>query len=91
MAGDGCIDVEEFTSVCSSFGVGADEGRRAFETLSKVRHFGLGECATTNENSLFQKGKVIIDIDYYGTLWTEYFFSDSPDALGNCIFGKTSF
>ncbi|CAG7825636.1 unnamed protein product, partial [Allacma fusca] len=69
---DGCIDVEEFTSVCSSFGIDSAESRKAFETLSK-------------------NGKAIVDLDYYSGLWKDYFSSDDPSALGNFIFGKTSF
>ncbi|CAL8137938.1 unnamed protein product [Orchesella dallaii] len=34
-SGDGCIDLDEFTSVCTSFGINADESRRAFDTISQ--------------------------------------------------------
>lgn len=34
--GDGCIDIEEFTGVCTSFGISGDESRRAFEAISQV-------------------------------------------------------
>lgn len=35
-AGDGSIDVDEFTSVCSTYGVSPDECRGAYKKLSKV-------------------------------------------------------
>lgn len=34
--GDGCIDLDEFVSVCTSFGISGDESRKAFETISQV-------------------------------------------------------
>jgi Ca2+-binding EF-hand superfamily protein len=33
-SGDGTIDIEEFTSVCTSFGVSADEIKKSFEKIS---------------------------------------------------------
>jgi hypothetical protein len=35
-AGDGCIDEEEFTSVCSSYGLSAAECAEAFSRFSQV-------------------------------------------------------
>jgi hypothetical protein len=34
--GDGSIDIEEFTSVCSTYGVGTSESQQAFNKLSRV-------------------------------------------------------
>ena len=46
--GDGCIDVEEFSSVCSSFGIDAGEARKAFETLSKVSEKAQNDASSAS-------------------------------------------
>lgn len=71
-SGDGTIDIGEFTEVCTTFGIPADEIKKAFDTIS------LG-------------GKQEIDIKVYEGLWKDFFTSDDANAVGNSIFGKTSF
>lgn len=40
-SGDGTIDVEEFTSVCSCYGLDASECREAFQKMAQVQKVTL--------------------------------------------------
>lgn len=40
-SGDGSIDITEFTSVCSCYGLKADECKEAFQKMSGVSYFIL--------------------------------------------------
>lgn len=54
--------------------------------------FGVPEAeAKKAYDTISSSGKTVIDLAAYTKLWSDYFGSDDPAAVGNSIFGKTSF
>ncbi|GBP51102.1 Calexcitin-2 [Eumeta japonica] len=76
---DGTIDCEEFTTVCSSYGIHPDECKLAFQNMAK------------NFSPFLEQGKSNVSWEEFQELWKEYFSTEDPSAPGNFIFGRTSF
>lgn len=91
---DGTIDAEEFSIVCSSYGLNKSECQEAFRKMSKVSipTSALNwKWINSNIPLTHQQGAVEVTREEFAELWREYFSSDDPAAAGNFIFGKTSF
>lgn len=88
-SGDGSIDVDEFTSVCSCYGLKPDECRLAFQHMSKV--FSPIKYINISFIILIFQGNPEVSYENFVTLWKEFFTSETPSDAGNFIFGKTNF
>lgn len=87
---DGSIDVDEFTSVCSCYGLQASECKEAFQKMSSVSYY-QAIIIYSIITYYFYQGKKEVNYDQFVTLWKQFFTSENTSDPGNFIFGKTKF
>jgi len=71
----------------------SEDGSIEFDEFSQIcQVFGVSaEESKQAFQKLSRNGTAKVDFSYYSELWKDYFSSDAPEALGNCLFGKTKF
>ncbi|XP_004926655.1 calexcitin-2 [Bombyx mori] len=70
---------------------GGDGAIDAEEYSTVQQSFGIDKAQAVEAFKKMAQGKDVITWAEYQTLFKEYFTSDDPNALGNCILGQSSF
>jgi juvenile hormone diol kinase len=69
----------------------ADGSIDAEEFVSVTGTFGVPKDEAQKAFDKIAAGGKEVNIAYYTDLWGQFFTSDDASAVGNCIFGKTSY
>ena len=88
LSGDALIDINEFTQVCTNFGVPEADAKACFHKFG-TKPVSPPSLPTppppppSKAPPSFQ-----VDRTYFSALWLQYMTSNSPNDPGNFVFGK---